>query len=80
MTLDIFEFMARMLYFLPEQHSKQIRWASAPTECAKSSRVLRKNTCDNKTHRIRLKLPVFIEKKHPSSGSAERVKKTSAAC
>jgi hypothetical protein len=25
-TLNIFEFMARMLYFLPEKHSKQIRW------------------------------------------------------
>jgi hypothetical protein len=25
-TLNVFEFMARMLYFLPEKHSKQIRW------------------------------------------------------
>ena len=26
MTMDVFEFMARMLHFLPEKHSKQIRW------------------------------------------------------
>jgi hypothetical protein len=25
-TLNVFEFMARMHYFLPEKHSKQIRW------------------------------------------------------
>lgn len=26
MTLSVFEFMARMLYFLPEKHSKHLRW------------------------------------------------------
>lgn len=26
MTMPIFEFMVKMLYFLPDKHGKKIRW------------------------------------------------------